>query len=158
MPTSRSLFVVASTSLLLSLAACGDETGGGGGAGGGSSTTGSTTDSTTGSTTGASTTGGGTCGTDLTHCTAGLFHCNNDGVSFFTCSEYASADAATFETICTEGGGTWAEGCCDEAGALGQCLPTSYCGGMGIGFEYADAAGAEESCRSTGGTWVAAAL
>jgi hypothetical protein len=141
--------LVVSSALVLSLAACGDDTGstgaGGGGTGGGGTTSGAT---------GATTTGGAECGADLLHCDAGLFHCINGGVSFFTCSEYSSADAATYEPICNDGGGTWAEGCCDGVSALGQCVPSRPCTGMGIGFEYADAAGAEESCRSTGGTWV----
>ena len=147
----RSRLVVVPTVLLLLLAACGDDTAGGGGAGGGggddaTSSTGSTSTSTT-------STGGAACGSSLDHCSAGLFHCTNDAASFFTCAEYGAADASTFEKICNDGGGTWAAGCCDEAGALGQCLPATACQGMGIGFEYADAAGAEESCRSTGGTW-----
>lgn len=145
----RSGLVVLSSAITLFLAACGSDTDGGGGGGGGGGDDGSTT---TGSSS-TSTTGGAVCGSDLDHCSEGLFHCINDAASFFTCAEYAAVDAATFETICTDGGGTWAAGCCDEAGALGQCLPVNACQGMGIGFEYADAAGAEESCRSTGGTW-----
>lgn len=150
MPDIRSHLAAVPTVLLLLHAACGDDSTGGGGAGGGGGDGGANAGGSTTST------GGAACGARLEHCSAGLFHCTNNAASFFTCAEYGAGDAATYQKICTDGGGTWAAGCCDEAAALGQCVPATACQGMGIGFEYADAAGAEESCRSTGATWTVA--
>jgi hypothetical protein len=134
------------------MAGCGDDSGAGGSGAEGS---GGAADG--GGNTGGQATGDGGSNAvigALTHCEPSAFHCNGNG-SFYACAEYAQADAASYEPLCVDGGGTWAAGYCDETGAIGACLPLNYCMGMGIGFLYdaAQLADAQESCSSTGGTW-----
>lgn len=90
----------------------------------------------------------------LTHCDKPAFHCLWPA-TIFHCAEYSSADASTYESLCTQGGGTWKSSHCPETDVLGQCLAMNYCKGMGIGF-HSDAAtldDAKQSCKDTGGTW-----
>lgn len=118
------------------------------GAGGGATTTTTTTSAGGGGSTTSTSAG------SFTHCPGSPNHCIWAG-QLFACAEYGEADAATYEGLCKDGGGTWSAGGCDETGVLGVCLANGYCAGMGIGFvtDAAQLAAAKESCASTGGTW-----
>ncbi len=150
MDSSRN-FRFGSIFLTACLAACGDDSSSAGGASAGGAAAGG--NGAGGQPTGDGGGGGALIG-DFTHCDPPAFHCNWV-TGFYDCAEYSQADVASYQPLCEDAGGTWASGHCDETGAVGACLPTGYCMGMGIGYLYdaAQLADAQESCSSTGGVW-----